>query len=142
MVTKQEYYSKIAAVVNISEADVSYIYPEYTSELEQSNPELLKSLLWQLGLDVNQLYIFQQVTQHRNMLGKIVTCHRWFGSSRLDEEWMNSGYASKEAKDKLKGSRLLDELYRSRGLTEDILAAAEEKDRWNPWKDEDGVEDD
>ena len=50
MVTKQEYYSKIAAVVNISEADVSYIYPEYTTELEQSDPELLKNLLWNLGL--------------------------------------------------------------------------------------------
>ena len=91
---------------------------------------------------VNQLYMFQQVTQHRNMLGKIVTCCRWFGNSRLDTEWLNSGYASKEAKDKAKGSRLLDELYKARGLTEDVLAAAEEKDKWNPWKDEDEVEDD
>ncbi len=66
----------------------------------------------------------------------------WFGSERLCEEWLNSGYASKEAKDKAKGSRLLDELYRSRGLTEDVLAAAEEKDKWNPWKDEDEVDDD
>ena len=46
MVTKQEYYSKIAALVNISQSDVSYIYPEYTTELEQSDPELLKNLLW------------------------------------------------------------------------------------------------
>ena len=142
MVTKQEYYSKIAALVNISQSDVSYIYPEYTTELEQSDPELLKYLLWNLGLDVNQPYVFQQVTQHRNKLDKIVTCHRWFGSERLDEEWLNSGYASKEAKDKAKGSRLLDELYRSRGLTEDVLAAAEEKDKWNTWKDEDEVDDD
>ena len=142
MVTKQEYYSKIAALVNISQSDVSYIYPEYTTELEQSDPELLKNLLWNLGLDVNQPYVFQQVTQHGNKLGKIVTCHRWFGSERLCEEWLNSGYASKEAKDKAKGSRLLDEIYRSRGLTEDVLAAAEEKDKWNPWKDEDEVDDD
>ena len=142
MVTKQEYYSKIAALVNISQSDVNYIYPEYTTELEQSDPELLKNLLWNLGLDVNQPYVFQQVTQHRNKLGKIVTCHRWFSSERLCEEWLNSGYASKEAKDKAKGSRLLDELYRSRGLTEDVLAAAEEKDKWNPWKDEDEVNDD
>jgi len=61
VVTKQEYYSKIAALVNISQSDVSYIYPEYTTELEQSDPELLKNLLWNLGLDVNQPYVFQQV---------------------------------------------------------------------------------
>lgn len=41
------------------------------------------------------------------------------------------GFASQAVKDKLKNSRILDDLYKSKGLTEDCIEAAEWKDKYS-----------
>ena len=40
------------------------------------------------------------------------------GYERTDKEWIESGYASREAKDKASNNRLLNDLYRMKGYLE------------------------
>jgi len=47
-----------------------------------------------------------------------VTCDRFVGNERTDKEWIESGYASREAKDKSSGSKLLTDIYRQKGMVE------------------------
>lgn len=46
---------------------------------------------------------------HRSRTGHVVTCDRYMGSERLDKDWLNSGYASEEAKLAAKGDKSLIE---------------------------------
>ena len=60
----------------------------------------------------------QENLQHRNRFNEVVICDRYVGNERTDKEWLNSGYASQEAKDKATGSKMLADLYRLRGAVE------------------------
>lgn len=120
--------SAIVADVIISESEIAKVLPSYSSSLEQEQPEKFKELLYNLGMDVNQIYTRQDAIQHRNRLNEVVICSRWVGRSRLDEEWLKSGYASKEAIDKANGSKMLESLYREKCLTEDAQIALEQRD--------------
>jgi hypothetical protein len=124
------YASKIMALVYISESEISEIYPQYDSKWELEKPATLKNILYQFGLDTSKPYERQDGLTHRNMMNKIVTCSRWVGNSRLDVEWVQSGMASKECLDKVKNNRLLDDVYRSKYLTEDAQAALEARDKY------------
>lgn len=123
------YNSKIAAIVIVSESEISEVYPDYDSSWEKTSPEKLKDILFSFGLDISQLYQRQDGLTHRNMMNQVVLCSRWVGNSRQDSAWVESGYASKEAIDKAAGSKILDDLYRSKYLTEDAQQMLEARDR-------------
>ena len=103
--------------------------PNYSAEFEFKDEEF-KDFLYSLGMDVDKPYQRQDALQHRNRFNEIVVCSRWVGNSRLDEKWINSGYASREAIDKASGSKLTEDLYRARYETEDAQAMLESRDRY------------
>jgi hypothetical protein len=88
-------------------------------------------------MDIDKPVLRQDGLQHRNRLNEVVVCSRWVGEERLDEAWLYSGYASREAIDKASGSKILEDLYRSRYLTQDAQDSLEARDRYNVVKEED-----
>lgn len=122
------YVSKICSMVHVSESEIDAVFCDYSSEWEDLK---LEKALYQLGLNTNLNYEFQSASQHRNRMNKVVTCARWYGVEREDDEWIKSGCASQAVKDKLKNSRMLDDIYRSKGLTVDCVEAAEWKDKYS-----------
>lgn len=65
----------------------------------------LEEVLYQIGFDknhwigeTNNFYEVMECT-HRTRTGKVVTGKRYMSVERLDDEWLNSGLASSEAKD-------------------------------------------
>lgn len=120
--------SLILAYSTISESELFYIYPDYTYDLELTNPVLFKSLLFTLGMDTNLKYLKQDNLIHRNKLNKVVQCSRYVGEERQDQEWLESGKASREALDKATKNRILEDMYRTRGFTKDTEAVQESKD--------------
>lgn len=137
---KKEYYSVIQSTIHISESEIAILYPDYQYSWFENNTEKLKGILFDLGADTNQYFEYHEPTQHRNRLGKVVTCGRYFCQERLDNDWIKSGYASEAAKDKVKNSRMLDDLYRAKGLTVDMQEAMERKDKYKEIEDEEGEE--
>lgn len=124
----------ICALCHVSESEVAALDPEYSYEwFDNSNPKYrhLLGLLYDLGIDTEEYIELQPVVQHRNRLGNVVTCGRYVSSERIDTDWVKSGFASREAKDKASGSKLVEELYRSKGLTVDAQLAMEYKDRYS-----------
>lgn len=127
MRTQQKYFSQIAAYVYISESELAKVM-DYNASITE---EELKPILHSLGLNTEQQYLRQDGLQHRNRFNEIVVCSRWVGNERYDDEWIMSGYASKEAVDRHKNNRLLDESYRAKGLTHDIQAVLESREVGN-----------
>ena len=109
--------SSIIALVYISLSELQTIDPKYTEEWIDSSEQELLGVLRGLGLDINKPWE-RQIVEHRNRFGNINTCSRFVGNSRIDEEWVTSGYASQEAIDKSKNNRMLTDLYRQRGMVE------------------------
>lgn len=109
--------SSIIALVYISQSELWTVNPQYNELWIAENDKELQGVLYGLGLDVNQPYETQFNT-HRNRFGNLNTCTRWVGNSRLDQEWIESGYASDEAIDKQQGNSLVKDLYSLRGMTE------------------------
>jgi hypothetical protein len=103
--------------VYISQSELITADPKYTEEYIKDNPIELERTLWSLGLDTNQPYEHQEVT-HRNRFGNIISCPRFIGVERLDKEWIESGYASEEALAKRLNNKLVNDLFRLKGLTE------------------------
>lgn len=121
--------SAIVALCIISESEITKVIPNYSSDFENKETSF-KLFLYSLGMDVSKPYKRQDGLQHRNRFNEIVVCSRWVGEERIDSEWINSGYASKEALDKASGSRILEDLYRSKYLTEDAQALLEARDKY------------
>ena len=138
--TRKGYTSMIATPIHISESEIAAVYPEYQANWLEDNIEDLKSVLFDLGMDTNQHFELQPVTQHRNRLGKVVTCARYTGEERSDPEYLKSGMASREAKDKAKNSQMLDCLYREKGLTVDAQLAMEKRDMYKTIEEEDKID--
>ena len=125
---KRQRPSAIVADIIISESEIAKVMPEYSYELEEKEPEKFKEIMYSLGMDMNQIYIRQDAIQHRNRFNEVVVCSRWVGRERIDNDWLTSGYASKQAIDKASGSKILESLYREKCLTEDAQRVLEEKD--------------
>lgn len=121
--------SMIVAQVEISESEIKKVIPEFGSSYY--NTEKLNRILYELGMDTSKNIEQQNGLIHRNRLNEVVRCTRWVGDERQDEEWINSGYASQEALDKYSGNRILEDLYRSKNLTEDAQLALAERDRYS-----------
>lgn len=135
---KKEFYSMIATPMHVSESELVVICKDYDVSWLTDNTDYLKSVLFDLGLDTTKHFELQDVCQHRNRLGKVVTCRRYLGDERSDGEYLRSGFASTEALDKAKNCRMLDCLYRTKGLTVDVQVALESRDKYN--KVEEGEE--
>lgn len=125
------YSSKILALVYLSSSELNKVIPNWNepAALEALEDEQkFMRMLFEAGIDI-KLPIEHQVLQHRNRFNEVVHCSRWVGHERQDKQWIQSGYASKEAVDKALNSKLLDSSYRSRALTVDVQEMLEEKDR-------------
>lgn len=122
------YVSKICSMIHVSESEIDAVFNDYSANWDNSK---LEKALYQLGLNTNLNYEFQETSQHRNRMNKVVTCARWYGTEREDKDWIMSGCASQAVKDKLKNSRMLDDIYRRKGLTIDCIEADEWKDKHN-----------
>lgn len=120
--------AEIVALRIISLSELHRINSSFTEKsISEYSTEKLKELLHVLGVDTTQPYE-HQIIPHRNSFNEIYTGSRWVGCERIDAEWLESGYASQEAKDKAKGSRLLIDLYRNKGLSTDRLAGVWENE--------------
>lgn len=109
--------STIIALVYLSLSELQTAEPRYTLEWADSSEKELLDVLYGLGMDINQS-VECQVVEHRNRFGNLITCPRWVGSERTDIEWVESGYASQASIDKSKNNKMLNDLYRMRGMTE------------------------
>jgi hypothetical protein len=127
----QKGFSLISAKIHVSESEIAMQYPDYVSDWIETKPFKFQEILWDFGLDSTQEYILQEVTSHRNRLGEQVTCGRYYGNERLDDDWIKSGYASQSAKDKALNNKLLDESYRARYETEDTQDYLERRDMYD-----------
>lgn len=111
---------QIAAISYISLSEIQTTAPWVTQEFIEENKEVFERMLYDLGMDVyNYPHEVQDVT-HRNRFGNIITCPRYVGNERIDQEWLESGYSSVAAKDKARGSKILTDCYRLRGEVESI----------------------
>lgn len=123
--------SRIVALVYISESEIKRVMPTFDREFQQQFPEEFKDILNILGMDTETPFEIQPNIQHRNRFNEVVICDRFVGNERIDPNWINSGYASKEAKDKASSNKILDDIYRSKLLTEDIQLSLEERDKYS-----------
>ncbi len=120
----------IVALCIVSESELAVAIPTYSKDMESDDPVKFKEILYSLGMDTTKVFERQDGLQHRNRLNQIVVCSRYVGHERLDADWITSGYASQEARDKFSGCRLLEDMYRSKNLTEDRQAALEARDKY------------
>ncbi len=134
---KGDFKSMICTDFIVSESEIAMLYPEYNISWLMEEIDDLKTVLWDMGMDtVNENFELSEIVQHRNRLGKVVTCGRYVGIQRSDDDWLNSGYATQDAIDKARNSRMTDDLYRMKGLTTDMQAAMEAKDKYKTPEDE------
>lgn len=137
MTRKGTFKSMIDDTLIVSESEIALVDPEYSADWLVENIDKLKSILWELGMDTaNENFTVSEVVQHRNRLGNVVTCARYVGHERSDNDWLWSGCASEAALDKSRNSRMLDDLYRVKGLTTDMQDAMEVKDKYKALEDE------
>ena len=108
----------IIAIEVISMSELTTIMPELKKEYLDENPEVLKKMFYDLGIESYRYPVDESHCTHRNRFNNIVTDWRWCGNSRMDKEWLNSLYASQAAKDRAIGSKLLIESYSKRGETD------------------------
>ena len=112
--------SDIVAIRVVSLSELYKADSKFTEKYAMENPDELKQILFDSGIDLNQPYE-HQFNQHRNNFNEVYHGSRFVGLERIDAVWLESGLASREAKDKAKGNKLLVDLYRSKGLTTDRL---------------------
>jgi len=108
----------IAALCIVSVSELAKVKPEITYDWIDENRNEFMDMLYEIGMNTSQPIEKQENLQHRNRFNEVVISDRYVGNERTDKEWINSGYASQEAKDKATGSKLLADLYRLRGAVE------------------------
>lgn len=126
--TDRKTENSILALCIVSESELAKVIPDFSSRIEEESPTVFKTILHGMGIDTSRAVERQDGLKHRNRLNEIVICSRYVGHERTDDEWINSGYASQTARDKASGSRLLEDLYRARGLTDDAQVKQEARD--------------
>lgn len=108
----------IVALCIVSASEIALAMPSFTYDWANENKEEFNDILHNFGMDMKLPIELQSEVQHINRMKKVIICDRWVGYERTDFEWIHSGYASREAKDKASGSKLLEDIYRARGLAE------------------------
>ena len=120
--------SSIAAYCIVSESEIAAGYPDYSNMWDDTRR--LKKVLFDLGIDITRPVEIQDNLTHRNRLNQVVTCRRYVGHERQDTVWITSGHASRFAIDKFSKSKILEDIYRWRGLTYDRQAQQEARDQY------------
>ena len=100
----------MVSVVVVSESELAKVIPNWSMDFVNKRFDKFKQILWDLGGDVYKPWEMQENLTHRNRLNEIVCCNRWVLSERLDKEWVQSKYASREAKNESSGSQLVRDL--------------------------------
>lgn len=100
----------MVAVVVVSLSELQTIVPNIKEGYHLSNPTALRTILHNMGLDTNKPFEHQEGLTHRNRLNAVVTCSRWVGNERTDEQWTKGGYASREARNEASGSKMVRDL--------------------------------
>lgn len=100
----------MVAVVVVSASEIQKVVPDFNDSYESRYPEDFRKMLWNLGCDINKPIEKQEGLTHRNRLNEVVTCTRWIANERVDQEWVKSGHASREAKNESSGSKLVRDL--------------------------------
>lgn len=108
----------IIALSYISFSEIQKVNPKVTPTWAKNNLTEFHNILKELGMDISVPYDWQVNIQHRNRFNEVVTCDRIVGNELTSKDWVNSGYASREAVDKSKRSKLLIDLYRMKGLVQ------------------------
>lgn len=115
---KENILSNIIALSIVSSYDIAKVKKDFTYQFVKDNLEDFKDILYRFGMNVNSGFETQENVLHRTLAGDVVQGDRYVGSERTDKEWLESGFASREAKDRASGSKLLTDIYRAKGLTE------------------------
>ena len=110
---------QIAAICYVSLSEIQTVAPWVNQDFIDNNKDIFEKMLYDLGMDLRLPYEVQDVT-HRNKFGNVITCPRYVGNERTDVQWVTSGYASPEAVDKSKNNKILNDLYRLKGMTESV----------------------
>lgn len=100
----------MTAITVISLSEISKAIPNITVQWIEENSQKFKEMLWELGGNIFKPYEKQEGLTHRNKFNNVVLCDRWVLCERLDKEWIESGYASREAKLEASGSKLVRDL--------------------------------
>lgn len=108
----------IAALCIVSVSELAKVKPEITYDWIENNRDEFLDILYSIGMNTKQPIERQENLYHRNRFNELVVCDRYVGNERLDREWLASGYASQEAKDKSLNNKMLNDLYRLQGRTE------------------------
>ena len=109
---------QICAIEYVSLSELQTVDKTITKDWIDNNSDKFKSILFSLGCDIYNYPADEQYVCHRNRFGNIVTDFRWVCNSRVDQNWIKSGYASTESKDKSLNNRILTDSYASRGEVE------------------------
>ena len=125
--------SGIVASVTVSLSEILRVQPYFTLKSTRNSKGEYSSefleLLYSLGADVQEPIREDLSSTHRNRFNEVATCPKWLCEERLDNGWINSGYASRAAVDKASGSLLVEASYRSRGETKDMQAMLNQRDK-------------
>ena len=108
----------IAALCIVSVSELAKVKPEITYDWIEDNRDEFLDILYSIGMNTKQPIERQENLHHRNRFNELVVCDRYVGNERIDKEWLASGYASQEAKDKSLNNKMLNDLYRLQGRTE------------------------
>lgn len=108
----------IAALCIVSVSELAKVKPEITYDWIDENRKEFLDMLYSIGMNVMQPIERQDNVTHRNRFNEVTTCDRYVGQERIDKEWVNSGYASQEARDKSLNNNMLNDLYRLKGCIE------------------------
>lgn len=109
---------QIVALCVVSVSEIAKVIPDITYKWIEDNRSEFLDMLYELGMNVKQPIEYQREIQHKNRFNEVVICDRYVGNSRLDSEWINSGYADQSTVDKASGNRLVLDLYRIKGQVE------------------------
>ena len=70
----------------ISMSELAFVSEKIEVVVEETN---LEDLLWFLGLNVKHSEGYEcMYCTHRNLFGDVVTCNRYWGWMRTDDEWL------------------------------------------------------
>ena len=106
----------ITAILIVSASEIAKVLPDFTYAWTEANPHKFQDLLFEIGMDINHKFEVQECVQHKNRFGEVVICDRYVGVERTDKAWVESGYASVEAQDRSRNNKLLNDLYRMKGM--------------------------
>lgn len=100
----------MTSIVVVSESELAKVIPNWSMVFVNNSFDKFKKILWDLGGDIYKPWEIQENLIHRNRLNEVVQCNRWVLCERLDKDWVDGGFASREAKNEASGSQMVKDL--------------------------------